>query len=114
MNVFSTYIFPNTNQNEILIYTEYVVVSTDTSSTLFYRAQLEYKSGSWNDWVYTLRGNNHLVPAKILLFFEIKQWSANLPVGNNHDITCPGKYAFCNLINDYCICTDINNTNPNF
>ena len=103
MDMFSNHIFPYTNQKEILIYTEYVVGTNDTQSSLFYRANLEYKSGSWNDWVYIQKENNCLVPAKILMFFEIKQWNGNLIDGYNHDITGPGKYAFCNLIDDYYI-----------
>ena len=95
---FSDYIFPYTDQKQILLYTEYAIQNDNKMPTEIYCADPLYRNGPWNDWVYVNWDNQGDIPAQIFIFFELTSWkNVNLHY-NDTFITGPGKYALCYMI----------------
>ena len=97
---FNTYIFPNTMEEHVYLYTEYAIHTEGNNvPTEIYRADPLYKHGGWNDWVYVNWNEYGDIPAKIILFFEIAHWiEGKIAKCNDTFIMSAGKYALCYMV----------------
>jgi hypothetical protein len=114
LNYFKEKVFPYTEQKEILVFTEYAIQSEKEIPTEIYRADLLYKHGGWNDWVYVNWDEYGYIPARILMFFEINYWNDGcISECNDTYIIQPGNYALCYMIAEQ-LDDDIDNPKKHF